>query len=318
MSTTSYSLDVAANPSERRYRGRRRRRQASIVIAFEILVLALSASHTTRRCSAFLPVSSSADPRRSLYQAPLPRANDRRVVSLSAVSSTLSSLTVKELRELVKEKTSERGVLSKLKRKQDLVDYLTKANGERQSMGNGVEAINGVPASETTSREKQPTRIRQQAARGGRGPRGMPKLDQDGASPVSQTQSATLSPKDVIVQQLYKRYPPLRDAQDSPGKQPLVILDDEDNEVDLRQLHHPMLKHAGNNTATSDMDLVFVGTASCTPGTTRGVSCTALRLNWNRKGAVLNEQGQMEHVPAFQGGTWLFDVGECTQVRDSR
>ncbi|KAL7580217.1 hypothetical protein ACA910_012962 [Epithemia clementina (nom. ined.)] len=42
------------------------------------------------------------------------------------------------------------------------------------------------------------------------------------------------------------------------------------------------------------MELIFVGTASCTPGATRGVSCTALR---------------------FQGGTWIFDVGECTQLQ---
>lgn len=48
---------------------------------------------------------------------------------------------------------------------------------------------------------------------------------------------------------------------------------------------------------TSDMDLVFLGTASCIPSTTRSVSCTALR---------------------FQGKTWLFDGGEGSQIMAQR
>ncbi len=50
-------------------------------------------------------------------------------------------------------------------------------------------------------------------------------------------------------------------------------------ECDVRQAHHPILAGA----AQIDKDGVFVGTASCTPGTMRGVSCTVLRLNWRRK-----------------------------------
>ncbi len=45
------------------------------------------------------------------------------------------------------------------------------------------------------------------------------------------------------------------------------------------QAHHPMLVGAPQ----SNMDVVFEGTASCTPGTNRGVSCTALHLIWWRK-----------------------------------
>ncbi|KAL3770404.1 hypothetical protein ACHAW5_002321 [Stephanodiscus triporus] len=83
------------------------------------------------------------------------------------------------------------------------------------------------------------------------------------------------------------------------------------------------------------MDVVFVGTASCTPGITRGVSCTALRLNWRRKdggigggggegapgaGAVEGESGGGGGERRGVGGvgTWLFDCGESTQLSVQR
>jgi hypothetical protein len=98
------------------------------------------------------------------------------------------------------------------------------------------------------------------------------------------------------------QYPPLEDCNFTGVE-----------ENDIRQTYHPIFRFA--NTTSSDMDIVFVGTASCTPGVTRGVSCTALRLNWKRRALQGAPEGtQTIAANDFAGGTWLFDCGECTQV----
>ena len=74
------------------------------------------------------------------------------------------------------------------------------------------------------------------------------------------------------------------------------------------------------NASQSDLDVVFVGTASCTPGVTRGVSCTAIRLNWrsSRVYTAPNESGGMDVRTDSDEkgamGTWLVDCGESTQL----
>lgn len=198
-----------------------------------------------------------------------PSLSSTSFLSLSvAAQSALEQMTVKELRQLIKDADlQERGLLSRLKRKQDLIDFLSKHN-----------TVNG-----DTSAASQTLPKRRIAKK----PLSMPPVDDP-------------SPKEILFEQLYDKYPPLRDT-----------LENASDETDFRQVFHPMLK----NATASDMDIIFLGTASCTPGLTRGVSCTALRLNWRRR--CLPTARKNAHIPDysnFTGGTWLFDVGECTQV----
>ena len=195
--------------------------------------------------------------------------------ALLVASSALEQMTVKELRQLLKEANlQERGLLSRLKRKQDLVDYLSEHLPQDQVNG---EDFNNDAVEQP---KKHP----------------VPK------QPLYMPPEEPVSPKEILFEQLYERYPPLR----------LVDITASDDEVEMRQVYHPMLR----NATASDMDIVFIGTASCTPGSTRGVSCTALRLNWRRRCLpTSNKTGRAPEYSSFTGGTWLFDVGECTQVR---
>jgi hypothetical protein len=221
------------------------------------------------------------------------------------------SLTVKELRLLVREQhPAQRGVLSTLKRKKDLVDFLTAssshvAGGEDEDgPGNVVTAAN----KEEKAATRETDRIDQEddfsssqdlanvdelvAVNGG----AVPAAEATERSPPRRTRAmplkmppnkeARMSPKDALLKKIRETYP---EAE-------LERMSDDEPAVDLRQTHHPIMA----DRPRSDLDVVFLGTASCMPSTTRGVSCTALKLNWRRNAA----------------STWLFDVGECTQVRD--
>lgn len=265
--------------------------------------------------------------------------------------SDLESLTIKELRQRIKEWGLETKGLSG-KRKAELISFMVQSVNGNASSQVEVEAgpVTTPPAPPTVGPE--PTRKRQRTR--------MPPLPQSGMNDTpkeqldagnhgeNQAAPRKSSPKHKIYRDVMDTYPPLSDYIDPVTLEyynPLANnkpqgLGDED----IRHTHHPMLK----GMRTSDLDVVFVGTASCTPGITRGVSCTALRLQWRRrKGQVEgnkknNKKGQRGRGGAnvndmlssdgrydesgngdFNGGsdaagrTWIFDCGESTQVSDA-
>lgn len=251
-----------------------------------------------------------------------------------------------------------RGLMSTLRLKQDLVRYLLEDDAENEQGGGRSSARPGGDSDHgdssdvaedheavaaRSSRPKTALRmppIDSAAARTGGGTRnGRPQ------PAGTTTSSSSLSPKELLVEQLYQRYPRLLlddTHQDRKGVPASTVVNGDSAELDQEQeedeppqdvrFDHPVLRAI--NVSSSDMDLVFVGTASCTPGTTRGVSCTALRINGRRVShpgggmAVAKPNSSSKKAGSgpphnyfqqqtFRGGTWLFDVGECTQVRSS-
>jgi hypothetical protein len=256
-------------------------------------------------------------------------------------------MTVAQLREAARDRRGRgEGVkLSALRRKSDLVDFLV----ESEFAGGEEHCVNGalVKNPEPTDAPAAPRARRRGAAAKARedleedtsppppavvrAPRAppLPRLF-DGAG--EQPRSRAPSLKDAWIERVRSRYPRLPRSQ-LPELAALETGDgaeDADDDGDLvggaadARSDHPLLRSI--NRTSCDLDLVFVGTASCTPGTTRGVSCTALRWNGRRQA-----HGNSPPAPpspsspspsyrnprprTFPGGTWLFDVGECTQVR---
>jgi len=199
-------------------------------------------------------------------------------------------MTIKELKQFLKDSNLlERGVLSKLTRKKDIIQYIEEKLPAIQSTTHGVAPIAEqqpvfAPPQPPATATDEPQKL-------------IPKV-RPGTMPQLRTPN-----RDAMLELVYNTYPPLREEN-------CTGLGDED----VRQIYHPMLR----NVSSSDMDLITVGTASCSPGITRGVSCTALRLHWQRRYLPTdgNSDSRVEHT-GFVGGTWLFDAGECTQVRCS-
>ena len=250
--------------------------------------------------------------------------------SSSITIEMLEKYTVKELKEKIKDLNIPMK-MSTLKIKKDYVDFLYKqytTMANEGDMNNTQE--NNVAAISIASNDQQQKQQQQQ-----------------------QQPTPATSPRDIIFEYVLNRYPPLRELQ-SFGQNHITdddqSINHEDNAViprkqfesilshnphvfkslsglgdlDIRQEYHPMLK----SMTSSDLDIVTVGTASCVPGVTRGVSCTALRLQWRRNGNTRensdargsNNQGRglvngksVSNV-ATTGGIWIFDCGESTQV----
>jgi hypothetical protein len=245
----------------------------------------------------------------------------------SSSSTDYESLTVKELRELVRmhsQSEKKKGLLGKLKRKQEYVDYLIQRDKKQNNNSNTYTV---VPTQAETNHNNSNSsnnpviRLRQ----------------------MNQINNHYKSPKQIILDQVYARYFPEvleEKSESSLSSNPMASTavpttdsgngeieeeeEDDDEEdtsmlsTDIRQLYHPVLQ----GTRKSDMDLVFCGTASCMPSVTRGVSCTALRLNWKKSASTtsyssssqLNNNNKKKKKKSGSS-TWLFDVGECTQVR---
>lgn len=266
-----------------------------------------------------------------------------------ADASELESLTVKELRQLIKEYGFETKGLSG-KRKAELITYVV------ESASGGTDISSPQDASSSGELEAEPAvvspriDVEPEEPRKRKGTRmpAMPFSDVNGAPQKQLDETAEpkkASAKHKIYREVMDTYPPLSEYVDPNTFEyydPLANSKPEGlGDEDIRHTHHPLLK----GMRTSDLDVVFVGTASCTPGITRGVSCTALRLQWRRKkgkieGSKKNEKkgqkgknvrdmlspdGRYDESANgdFNGGsdaagrTWLFDCGESTQVSDS-
>lgn len=276
--------------------------------------------------------------------------SSKRIRTICHVSSTagtvadrteLELLTVKELHQRIKDWGLESKGLSG-KRKADLIDYMVESMN-----GNAVvdfEREEEAPPEQISATKRQGTRMPPMpptASINGE------EHELNGSSSSTNNGESEINPaKAKIYRDVLSIYPPLCEYI---NRDTLEHFDPTGNskpdglgEHDIRHEHHPMLK----GTRYSDLDVVFVGTASCTPGMTRGVSCTALRLQWRRKrGHVLgtkkgkdkkkngaNNESDVNHVLSadgkydesgngdFNGGedgsgrTWLFDCGESTQV----
>ena len=269
-----------------------------------------------------------------------------------ADASELESLTVKELRELIKETGLETKGLSG-KRKAELISYVVEsANGDT-----GISSSQDAPSSGELDAEPAVVSPRidevPEVPRKRKGTRmpAMPLPDVNGAPQKQLGEKAEhkkASAKHKIYREVMDTYPPLSEYVDPNTFEyydPLANSKPEGlGDEDIRHKHHPMLY----GQRTSDLDVVFVGTASCTPGITRGVSCTALRLQWRRKKGqiegnkkndkkgqkggmgknvkdMLSADGRYDESGNgdFNGGsdaagrTWLFDCGESTQVSNA-
>jgi hypothetical protein len=186
--------------------------------------------------------------------------------------------------------------------KRDLVDFL-KDNLDHSDFSNSEESTEEISENTTEGRCRESRNDPKENSTSSTLKHIPPKLPMGMPTALTSAEkNARSSQKDLLFQKVYLQYPPTKDQNCT-----------EIGENDLRQTHHPIF--TDSKKSSSDMDIVFVGTASCTPGITRGVSCTALRLNWKRRSIFgVPEATNAAEPSSFAGGTWVFDCGECSQV----
>lgn len=270
------------------------------------------------------------------YPPQLCAGRTRTIVQVSTENRTvdvltraeLQKLTVKELKERIKDLNSDVKI-SHLKLKKDLVDYLVAYNdetSEHEKVSSSLEL--NEPVSNPPNVDLLVPSSRSQRKKVLK----MPPLTGKHEILAENNSQSSNSPKDVLFEQVFSRYPPLRQFNEDTEAKEKVILEGKDEvnayekythssslnpftglgDLDIRQQHHPMLA----NLKTSDLDIITVGTASCVPGVTRGVSCTALRLQWRRSANLKKNQGKDDGM--VTGGIWVFDCGESTQLQVQR
>jgi len=298
--------------------------------------------------------------RRCIAQSIRRRPSSIKVASYSAETTCtqihnkkcLEDMTVKQLKLYIQDNNIQipRGEASNLKLKKQIVDFIWNhrtarhdgiSAADQADLNSFIEANGSTTAKHSTQSTTEASEVnasatkkRKQRVGGGMPPLPDPDKQKDNSQPY------ILTPKDRIVLDVLDIYPPLHaaileacaqeDNIDLPIGSGITASNIEHcglrslnyqiptgiGENDIRHAHHPMLR----NVTQTDMDLVFLGTASCSPGTTRGVSCTAVRFNW-RSGKTF-EQGRTrtDHVEERgpKGGTWIFDCGEGTQLSVQR
>jgi len=209
-------------------------------------------------------------------------------------------MTVKELREILKDVPMERGTLSKLKRKKDLIIFLENQLEHIDPTISNQPVANNDNRKQilTPSDREQPRQVHldqpleEKKTRIGN----MPSLEnQERELSLFQNRSKNKPFKEFI----FNRYPPLHEHEIDNNSTDVSGV----HEEDIRQKYHPIMLHP-DVINESSMELMTVGTASCYPSVTRGVSCTALRIARNDLKRSL--------------GLWIFDAGESTQIQVQR
>jgi len=185
----------------------------------------------------------------------------------------LRNLTIPQLKVVI-EKICPGVKISHLRLKSDYIDFLLQNHQDKQ-----------YHHPENTEKNQGQQRNERNPRAGLKKIRKMPLLEdtRDDTNALSDNGSFSSLGKSRrnIIEDVLNRYPPLRKK-------------DYSSEIDMRQIYHPMVA----NSTSKEMDVIMLGTASCVPGSTRGVSCTALRM--------------------AETGTWIFDCGESTQLQIQR